>query len=201
MSTRARTARRSARFASSRNAARLRRRRARRHRLSAGPRRLRTAQPAAQPRQPARAERRVPSAISTICWRARRGCRRSRCLLPLRGGREAAASGVAPSGALEQARFRRDPSPPTPLPQGERGDEARLAQLREAFPGRLWIGACPTYGADMRGGLAERAALARKLGAPLSRSTTSSCTIPSGGRSPTSSPASARRRRSRRPGC
>jgi error-prone DNA polymerase len=48
-----------------------------------------------------------------------------------------------------------------------RGGNARLAQLREAFSARLWIGACPTYGADMRGGLAERAALARKLGAPL----------------------------------
>jgi error-prone DNA polymerase len=55
---------------------------------------------------------------------------------------------------------------PIGRPMG-RGENARLAQLREAFAGRLWIGACPTYGADMRGGLAERAALARKLGAPL----------------------------------
>jgi len=47
------------------------------------------------------------------------------------------------------------------------GEGKRLTQLREAFAGRLWIGACPTYGLDMRGGLAERAALARKLGAPL----------------------------------
>ena len=34
-------------------------------------------------------------------------------------------------------------------------------------PGRVWIGASLTYGADMRGGLAARAVLARKLGAPL----------------------------------
>src|SRR5208282_4174596 len=47
------------------------------------------------------------------------------------------------------------------------GEGRRLAQLREAFPGRLWIGASPTYDADMRGGLAERAAAARRLGAPL----------------------------------
>jgi error-prone DNA polymerase len=39
--------------------------------------------------------------------------------------------------------------------------------LREAFPDRLWIGASLTYGETMRGGLAQRAALARKIGAPL----------------------------------
>jgi error-prone DNA polymerase len=39
--------------------------------------------------------------------------------------------------------------------------------LREAFPGRLWIGASQVYGADMRGDLAARVALARKVGAPL----------------------------------
>ena len=61
---------------------------------------------------------------------------------------------------------RRD-APPLPLAGEGWGEGKRLAQLRQAFPGRLWIGACPTYGADMRGGLAERAALARKLGAPL----------------------------------
>ncbi len=54
-----------------------------------------------------------------------------------------------------------------PFSRKGRGENARLAQLREAFPGRLWIGASPTYGADMRGGLAERAAAARRLGAPL----------------------------------
>ena len=57
--------------------------------------------------------------------------------------------------------------PREPFSRKGRGENARLMQLREAFSGRLWIGACPTYGADMRGGLAERAALARKLGAPL----------------------------------
>jgi error-prone DNA polymerase len=42
-----------------------------------------------------------------------------------------------------------------------------LSRLREAFGGRLWIGASLTYGVDMRGALAKRAALAKKLGAPL----------------------------------
>ncbi|THD44487.1 MAG: DNA polymerase III subunit alpha [Bradyrhizobium sp.] len=42
-----------------------------------------------------------------------------------------------------------------------------LLQLREAFSDRLWIGARRTYDVDMRGGLAERSALARRLGAPL----------------------------------
>jgi len=60
------------------------------------------------------------------------------------------------------------PTPhPRPLSRKGRGEATRLSQLREAFCGRLWIGAAPTYGADMRGGLAERSALARKLGAPL----------------------------------
>ena len=54
-----------------------------------------------------------------------------------------------------------------PFSRKGRGGNARLTQLRESFGGRLWIGAQPTYGADMRGGLAERAAAARKLGAPL----------------------------------
>ncbi len=51
-----------------------------------------------------------------------------------------------------------------PLPQGERGT---LARLREAFGRRFWIGASLTYGEDMRGALAKRAALAKQLGAPL----------------------------------
>ncbi len=42
-----------------------------------------------------------------------------------------------------------------------------LSELREAFGERLWIGAIASFGADMRGGLAKRAALARKLGARL----------------------------------
>ena len=44
---------------------------------------------------------------------------------------------------------------------------AAVALLREAFGRRLWIGASLTYGADMRGGLARRTALARAIGAPL----------------------------------
>ena len=42
-----------------------------------------------------------------------------------------------------------------------------LGELREAFGERLWIGATASYDADMRGGLARRAAQARKLGARL----------------------------------
>ncbi len=44
---------------------------------------------------------------------------------------------------------------------------AALARLKEVFGERLWMGATPSYGADMRAGLARTAALARKLGAPL----------------------------------
>jgi error-prone DNA polymerase len=58
-------------------------------------------------------------------------------------------------------------APPLPLAREGRGEGRRLSQLREAFADRLWIGAQPTYGADMRGGLAARAAAARRLGAPL----------------------------------
>ena len=47
------------------------------------------------------------------------------------------------------------------------GEGKVLALLREAFGKRLWIGASMVYGEDMRGALARRAALARKLGAPL----------------------------------
>ena len=42
---------------------------------------------------------------------------------------------------------------------------AAVALLREAFGKRLWIGASLTYGADMRGGLARRAARAHAIGA------------------------------------
>ncbi len=55
---------------------------------------------------------------------------------------------------------------PGPPPQGGR-EGAHLPLLREAFGPRLWIGASPTYGQDMRGGLAQRAALAARVGAPL----------------------------------
>jgi len=61
------------------------------------------------------------------------------------------------------------------LPQGDKGnleyremeENDAVAFLREAFGKRLWIGASLTYGEDMRGGLARRAALARAIGAPL----------------------------------
>jgi error-prone DNA polymerase len=74
--------------------------------------------------------------------------------------------GSAPSGAAATAL----PSPtphPRPLSRKGRGEGALLARLRQAFPGRLWIGASLTYGENMRGGLAQRAALARHVGAPL----------------------------------
>jgi error-prone DNA polymerase len=48
-----------------------------------------------------------------------------------------------------------------------RGEKGTIHHLREAFGKRLWIGASLTYGADMRGGLAQRAALSRAIGAPL----------------------------------
>jgi error-prone DNA polymerase len=47
------------------------------------------------------------------------------------------------------------------------GRREELPRLREVFGDRLWIGASLTYGEDMRGALARRAALARKIGAPL----------------------------------
>ena len=64
---------------------------------------------------------------------------------------------------------------PVPSPQGGRGNGGSPAQsesqtvkfLCEAFGPRLWIGASLTYGEDMRGALAARVALAKKLGAPL----------------------------------
>jgi error-prone DNA polymerase len=49
----------------------------------------------------------------------------------------------------------------------EMDESAAVALLREAFGKRLWIGASLTYGADMRSGLAQRAALARAIDAPL----------------------------------
>jgi error-prone DNA polymerase len=51
-------------------------------------------------------------------------------------------------------------------PQGGR-ERALLTRLRDAFGQRLWIGASLTYGEHMRGGLAQRAALARQVGSPL----------------------------------
>ncbi len=52
----------------------------------------------------------------------------------------------------------------TTFSQGEKGI---LGLLREAFGGRLWIGAHLAYGADMRGALARRISLASAVGAPL----------------------------------
>ena len=45
------------------------------------------------------------------------------------------------------------------MPPAGKSEGRPLARLREAFPDRLWIGASLTYGEDMRGGLAARAAL------------------------------------------
>jgi error-prone DNA polymerase len=61
------------------------------------------------------------------------------------------------------------PSPSaTPSPvNGRREEGLRLAKLHEVFGDRLWVGASLTYGEDMRGALARRVALARKIGAPL----------------------------------
>ena len=67
--------------------------------------------------------------------------------------------------------------PGQPLPQGEKGalrlaferrSEGKvLSLLHESFGPRLWIAASMTYGGDMRGALAKRAALARRIGAPV----------------------------------
>ena len=51
--------------------------------------------------------------------------------------------------------------------RGVGGEGKILSRLREAFGRRLWIGASLTYGEDMRGALARRATLAKRLGAPL----------------------------------
>jgi len=84
--------------------------------------------------------------------------------LPLIRRPEGPSSGAS-RHLLPQAGEGRPPSPASG--RGAGGEGRRLTRLREAVAGRLWIGACPTYGADMRGGLAERAGLARRLGAPL----------------------------------
>jgi error-prone DNA polymerase len=65
---------------------------------------------------------------------------------------------LPPNGVREDARLSTG--------YGGRGREP-LLRLREVFGERLWIGASPTYGEHMRGGLARRAALARQVGAPL----------------------------------
>ena len=58
-------------------------------------------------------------------------------------------------------------TPLPPLRERGGGEGSFLPRLREAFGDRLWVGASLTYGEDMRGALARRAALARKIGAPL----------------------------------
>src|SRR5271163_2217276 len=58
-------------------------------------------------------------------------------------------------------------TPLAPLRERGGGEGSFLPRLREAFSDRLWVGASLTYGEDMRGALARRAALARKIGAPL----------------------------------
>ncbi len=50
---------------------------------------------------------------------------------------------------------------------GEPDDRGFIAQLAEAAPGRVWLAARASYGRNMRGDLARRAALARNLGLPL----------------------------------
>jgi error-prone DNA polymerase len=50
---------------------------------------------------------------------------------------------------------------------GGRNERAKLAQLREAFGSRLWVGASLAYGEAMRGALARRVLLAREIRAPL----------------------------------
>jgi error-prone DNA polymerase len=48
-----------------------------------------------------------------------------------------------------------------------RSESEVLRILRDVLGSRLWIGATLTYDGDMRGGLARRVSLARKLGLPL----------------------------------
>ena len=78
-----------------------------------------------------------------------------RCPLPrlLRGSRQERPA--LSTGIREQLGYK------------EMDEGAAVARLREAFGERLWIGASLAYGADMRGGLARRIALARAVGAPL----------------------------------
>ena len=47
------------------------------------------------------------------------------------------------------------------------GSKAPSATLRDAFAGRLWLGATALYGPDMRAGLMRRIAQAKKLDLPL----------------------------------
>ncbi|WP_425373451.1 error-prone DNA polymerase [Methylovirgula ligni] len=60
-------------------------------------------------------------------------------------------------------------TPALPLEQRQLppGDETFLHRIREVAPGRVWLAASMTYGAQMRRALAECAALSRRLGLPL----------------------------------
>ncbi len=53
----------------------------------------------------------------------------------------------------------------TEFPSG--ADDTFLQRLRDAAPGRVWLAVSMIYGPQMRQALAERAALARRLGMPL----------------------------------
>ncbi|HEV3042553.1 MAG TPA: error-prone DNA polymerase [Roseiarcus sp.] len=54
-----------------------------------------------------------------------------------------------------------------PPRETEEAEAFLLSRLSEAFPRRAWLAASLTYGAHMRGALAERAALSRASGLPL----------------------------------
>jgi error-prone DNA polymerase len=52
-------------------------------------------------------------------------------------------------------------------PSVSRDRKASTLRLREVFYDRLWLGASMTYGANMRGELAERVVISRRMGVPL----------------------------------
>jgi error-prone DNA polymerase len=84
-------------------------------------------------------------------------------------GRGVARTSQRKRGEAELDKLGETPHP-FPPPQGGRGfasDGQALTLLRDAFSQRLWIGANLTYGEDMRGALARRAALAKTIGRPL----------------------------------
>ena len=122
------------------------------------PRRLWAAQPAAQRGQPARAERRVPSRFRRTAGERRGAAGDRHAPFSPCGGSRTPDEGRA----IRRGEGRRHPSSRPPA-RGEGG--MAPPQLRDAFTDRLWIGACPTYGADMRGGLAD----ARGAGAKTRR--------------------------------
>ena len=90
---------------------------------------------------------------SRICSSMARGCRSWRC-----------PSSVAFGDTF--SRKREKERAPLPL-AGEGWGEGETLPPPRRLRRALWIGASLTYGEDMRGALAQRAALAKKLGAPL----------------------------------